>query len=117
MPRAHLLFYPASDLQTRTGMATVTPKRPKRAPTGEPADPIASARAAGLRHVSDLRPGISRRRSGKGFSYRDPDGRTIRDPATLRRIASLAIPPAWTDVWISPEPLGHIQATGRDARG
>jgi DNA topoisomerase I len=62
-------------------------------------------------------PGITRLRAGRGFSYRDPAGRTIRDPATRARIAALAIPPAWADVWICPWPDGHIQATGRDARG
>jgi DNA topoisomerase I len=72
---------------------------------------------AGLRHSSDDRPGISRRRAGRGFSYRDPDGRIIRDAATLDRIRAIAIPPAWTDVWICPWPNGHLQATGRDARG
>ena len=72
---------------------------------------------AGLRHSSDDRPGISRRRAGRGFSYRDPDGRTIRDAETLSRIRAIAIPPAWTDVWICPWPNGHLQATGRDARG
>jgi len=77
----------------------------------------ASARAAGLRYASDARPGITRRRAGRGFSYRDADGRPIRDPATVERIRRLAIPPAWTDVWICPAPSGHLQATGRDARG
>jgi DNA topoisomerase-1 len=70
-----------------------------------------------LRHSADDRPGIVRRRSGRGFSYRDADGRPIRDAATLDRIRSIAIPPAWTDVWICPLPNGHLQATGRDARG
>ena len=70
-----------------------------------------------LRHAADDRPGISRRRSGRGFAYRDADGRPIRDPETLDRIRSIAIPPAWTDVWICPLPNGHLQATGRDARG
>ncbi|HEY7634448.1 MAG TPA: DNA topoisomerase IB [Gemmatimonadales bacterium] len=72
---------------------------------------------AGLRYVSDSAPGIRRLRSGKGFRYVGPDGRAVRDPGTLNRIRSLAIPPAYTDVWISPSPNGHIQATGRDARG
>jgi DNA topoisomerase IB len=67
---------------------------------------------------SDLsRPGHTRRRSGKGFSYRDADGRTISDAETLERIKALVIPPAWQDVWISPDPRGHIQATGIDAAG
>jgi DNA topoisomerase I len=80
-------------------------------------DPAVSARAAGLRYVSDARPGYRRRRSGKGFVYLDLQDKVIRDRATLDRIASLAIPPAWTEVWIAPEPNGHIQATGRDDRG
>jgi DNA topoisomerase I len=81
-------------------------------------DPLgpASARAAGLRYASDLRPGISRRRAGRGVAYRRPDGTPVRDAVTLNRIRSLAIPPAWTDVWICPDPIGHLQATGRDAR-
>jgi DNA topoisomerase-1 len=81
------------------------------------ADPEDSARLAGLRYSSDERPGITRRRAGRGFTYRDPDGRTIRDERTLARIRALAVPPAWTDVWISTDPAGHLQATGRDARG
>jgi len=76
-----------------------------------------AAALSGLRHSSDERPGIVRRRAGRGFTYRDPDGRTIRDPDTLTRIRSIAIPPAWTDVWICPWPNGYLQATGRDARG
>lgn len=70
-----------------------------------------------LRHVSDTDPGITRSRRGLGFSYRDAEGRVIRERAVLRRIASLAIPPAWTAVWITPHENGHIQATGRDAKG
>jgi DNA topoisomerase-1 len=70
-----------------------------------------------LRHSSDRKAGITRRRSGRGFSYRDQDGRPIRDRETIARIRKLAIPPAWTDVWICPEPNGHLQATGRDVRG
>lgn len=62
-------------------------------------------------------PGIRRERSGRGFTYRGPSGRTVRDRATLARIRALAIPPAWIDVWISPLPDGHIQAIGRDAAG
>ncbi len=67
--------------------------------------------------MRDDRPGISRRRAGRGFTYRDREGATIRDHETLARIRSLAVPPAWTDVWICPDPRGHLQATGRDARG
>ena len=80
-------------------------------------DPAQSAREAGLRYVSDEGPGIRRRRAGKGFSYVGPDGEPLRDPQQVQRIRSLAIPPAWTDVWIAPTPRGHIQATGRDAKG
>ena len=86
-------------------------------PSEAETDGRVSARAAGLRYSTDSRPGITRRRSGRGFSYRTADGATIRDRAVLRRIKALAIPPAWTDVWICPDPAGHLQATGRDARG
>jgi DNA topoisomerase-1 len=81
------------------------------------ASPVDSARVAGLRYVTDLSPGIRRRRTGKAFSYRTTNGQPIRDQVTIRRIKSLTIPPAWTDVWICPDPRGHLQATGRDARG
>jgi DNA topoisomerase I len=80
-------------------------------------DPVESAQSAGLRYVSDAQPGIRRRKAGKGFTYVGPDGKTLRDPQQLARIRSLAIPPAYTDVWICPNPNGHLQATGRDARG
>jgi DNA topoisomerase-1 len=78
---------------------------------------LLAARAVGLRYVNDGEPGITRRRAGKSFSYRMPDGSPVVDDDTLRRIRSLVIPPAWTEVWICPTPRGHIQATGRDARG
>jgi DNA topoisomerase-1 len=80
-------------------------------------DPVLAARAAHLHYVGDGKPGITRRRSGKGFAYRDPAGNAIRDKATLQRIHALAVPPAYTDIWICPDPSGHIQAVGRDARG
>jgi DNA topoisomerase-1 len=70
----------------------------------------------GLQHVSDERPGISRRRRGKGFSYQRPDGSMV-SAADRARIEALVIPPAWTDVWICPSERGHIQATGRDEKG
>jgi DNA topoisomerase-1 len=76
-----------------------------------------SARQAHLRYVSDASPGITRQRTGKAFTYLDSRGRRIQDPETLDRIRTLAIPPAWTDVWICPRADGHLQATGRDARG
>jgi DNA topoisomerase-1 len=75
------------------------------------------ADAAGLTYVSDEDPGIRRRKAGGGFAYVGPDGKPVRDADTLARIRKLAIPPAYADVWICPDPNGHIQATGRDARG
>jgi DNA topoisomerase I len=80
-------------------------------------DPPTAAKVAGLRHVSDDVPGITRVRRGKTFSYVGTDGKPVRDEATLRRIKALAVPPAWTKVWICPLENGHIQAVGRDARG
>ncbi|HYP15395.1 MAG TPA: DNA topoisomerase IB [Bryobacteraceae bacterium] len=82
-----------------------------------PSDPLKSAEAAGLRYVRDDAKGIRRLKSGTGFRYVSPEGRTITDEETLKRIRSLVIPPAWTDVWICPSPYGHIQAVGRDAKG
>ncbi|MDT7933455.1 MAG: DNA topoisomerase IB [Sphingomonadaceae bacterium] len=79
--------------------------------------PQQAAEDAGLIYVRDDVPGITRRRSGKGWAYRAPDGRPIRNRDEIARLNSLAIPPAYTDVWICPTPNGHIQATGRDARG
>jgi DNA topoisomerase I len=78
---------------------------------------VAAARRAGLRYSRDDRPGITRHRAGRGFTYRDPRARTIRARRTLERIRAIAVPPAWTDVWICVDSRGHIQATGRDARG
>jgi DNA topoisomerase-1 len=80
-------------------------------------DPVVAAKAARLHYVSDRMPGITRLRVGNGFVYRDPSGRTIRHPAERRRIESIGVPPAWTDVWICPDADGHIQAVGYDARG
>ncbi|HVZ43146.1 MAG TPA: DNA topoisomerase IB [Ramlibacter sp.] len=75
------------------------------------------AQSAGLRYVSDEEPGLARERVGEAFGYRHANGREVRDAATLERIRKLAIPPAWTDVWICANANGHLQATGRDARG
>jgi len=80
-------------------------------------DPALSAREAGLRYVSDTQRGIRRKKSGRGFRYIDADGKPVRDAVTLERIRSLVIPPAWANVWICADPRGHLQATGRDARG
>src|SRR5688572_26069332 len=86
-------------------------------PTAPDQDTREAARQAALRYVSDDLPGITRRRVGKGFGYREPKGGPVRDAATLRRIRALAIPPAWKQVWICPHADGHIQATGRDEKG
>jgi DNA topoisomerase-1 len=77
----------------------------------------ASAREAGLHYTVDTQPGLVRVRRGRRFVYLNGSKREIRDKATLKRIEALRIPPAWTDVWICPSPTGHLQATGRDARG
>jgi DNA topoisomerase-1 len=95
----------AKELRQVPGLATRT------------ADPVESAKMAGLRYVTDRRPGIGRKRAGKGFTYINVDGSTICDPAEIHRIAVLAIPPAWTEVWICSIAHGHLQATGRDAKG
>lgn len=79
-------------------------------------DAMACAQEAGLRYVSDYSPGFRRERRAEGFAYMRPDGRPVDDDRTLRRIRALAIPPAWTEVWICTDPRGHLQATGRDAR-
>jgi DNA topoisomerase I len=85
-------------------------------PTGERSRD-AALRTVGLRYVTDRAPGIERRRARTGFRYVDSTGRPVRDASHVDRIRALAIPPAWTDVWISPDPNGHLQATGRDAKG
>lgn len=84
---------------------------------GTVADPRDAAAEAGLAYVDDGMPGVTRHKSGTGFRYLDPKGAPVRDPDTLRRIRALAIPPAYTEVWICPRANGHIQATGRDAKG
>jgi len=89
-----------------------TPVRPSPSP-----NPVASAHSAGLRYISDETPGIRREKSGQRFRYRYPTGKLATEREVLRRIKSLAVPPAWTDVWVSPDPCGHLQATGRDDRG
>ena len=83
----------------------------------EKVSPRESAQAAGLRYVSDARPGLGRKKTASGFRYVDQHGKPVRDAETLRRIKALAIPPAWTEVWISPFENGHLQAIGRDAKG
>jgi DNA topoisomerase-1 len=97
-------------------MALHTRKR-KVTVTLLPSDPVESARIAGLRYVCDELPGIRRKRRANGFTYVNSNGDSVRDKNTLARIRSLVIPPAWTDVWISPMREGHLQAVGIDARG
>jgi DNA topoisomerase-1 len=82
-----------------------------------PLDPPAVAKSAGLRYVSDEQPGIVRLGEPGAFRYAGPDGEPVKDEETLARIKSLAIPPAWKDVWVCARANGHLQATGRDARG
>src|SRR6188472_2580583 len=81
------------------------------------ADSAEAAEEAGLQYVNDDRPGYTRKAKGKDFEYFDTEGKTIRDEQRLLRIKRIGIPPAYTDVWICPSANGHIQATGRDARG
>jgi DNA topoisomerase-1 len=80
------------------------------------ADPVESSREAGLRYVTDAKPGITRKPFRKKFRYFHPDGTLVKDETILARIQSLVIPPAWTEVWICPSANGHMQASGRDAR-
>jgi DNA topoisomerase I len=114
---------PPAPVAARVRAETDTRRPPHRRGRGSAvdpclaADPLDAAKAAGLRYVTDAEPGIRRRRAGKHFRYLDADGDPVRDPAKLRRIEALGIPPAWTEVWICPSPRGHLQATGRDARG
>ena len=89
----------------------------EKSPAAPPPDVIEAARAEGLRYVTDREPGIRRIKQGSGFKYLDPGGLVIRDAVRLKRIRSLAVPPAYKDVWICLSPQGHLQATGKDARG
>ena len=82
-----------------------------------PVQAVESAQAAGLRYTTDAKPGLRRTRKGSTFVYLTAEGKVVRDAASLERIRTLVIPPAWTDVWICTDPRGHLQATGRDARG
>lgn len=81
----------------------------------EPAEP--SLVVPGIVYVEDTAPGFRRRRRGRGFAYLDPDGRPVHDRAVIERLRALVVPPAWTDVWFCTDERGHIQATGRDAKG
>src|SRR5687767_9512261 len=106
MPAARKSSRPSSSIaQNGASSETITPA------------PIESAEAAGLRYVSDEMPGISRKRAGKGFTYSNAQGETIKDEKVLNRIKALAIPPAYKDVWICTYETGHLQAVGFDERG
>jgi DNA topoisomerase IB len=94
------------------GLTVFTVDNPEIAP-----EQLAAAQDAGLHYVADTDPGYTRRAFGDWFEYYDERGREIQDDAIIERIDRLAIPPAYTDVWICPDPRGHLQATGRDARG
>lgn len=96
--------------------AAVMPRR-RKASLELPLDPYESAKVAGLRYVNGEGPGIRRQRDSENFTYLGTDGKPVSDEATLERIRSLVIPPAWEDVWICPLANGHLQAVGRDARG
>lgn len=99
-------------------MTTPPPLHPADEATGDAGlDAVESAEEAGLNYVSDDSAGITRRRAGKGWTYTGTDGRRIRDRRRIEWFNRLAIPPAWTDVWICPDQHGHLQATGRDAKG
>jgi DNA topoisomerase IB len=129
MPRRVVLRESVAAAPAVAGVATSRRAGAKRATTKARATHAAApprvadatgvqiASQAGLRHVSDADPGLRRVRDGDGFVYRDDSGAQVRDEAVLQRIAALAIPPAWTDVWICANPRGHLQASGRDARG
>src|SRR3569833_3320174 len=80
-------------------------------------DPVFTAKAAGLRYVSDSMPGYTRRKSGMGFSYYDADGKLVKNKDLIHRFNRLVIPPAYTNVWVSPYENGHLQFTGTDAAG
>ena len=88
-----------------------------RASESPPPDALEAAKEAGLRYVSDRAPGITRKRAGNGFRYFAPTGASLREPLEVNRIEAIGIPPAWDNVWICPSARGHIQATGRDAKG
>jgi DNA topoisomerase I len=98
-------------------LASATRDAARAIEPGSDLDPQAAAEEADLIYISDTAPGIRRLKSRGGFRYMGPDGSPVRDETTLQRIRRLAVPPAWTDVWIAPHPDAHLQATGRDARG
>ncbi|MDQ6665879.1 MAG: DNA topoisomerase IB [Acidobacteriota bacterium] len=109
---------PITDPATRKSRTGNPPsnRRARRKRLMLPTDPVASAAVAGLRYISKTGAGITRRKVGSGFCFLGLDGKPIRDKEELRRIRSLVIPPAWSNVWICPSPQGHLQATGTDVK-
>lgn len=100
-----------------TAVPVPAPAEPEAARSSRLDEHRTAAHRAGLSYVTDGTAGIQRKRNGKGWTFFTPEGVRITDPAERKRIAALVIPPAWTEVWICPDPKGHIQATARDARG
>jgi DNA topoisomerase I len=98
-------------------MRTRTARKSNSKSRGDTTEDRDAAKQAGLHYVNSSAPGIRRQKRGRSFRYAGPDGKQIRDKETLARIAALVIPPAWTDVWICRDPIGHLQVTGHDARG
>lgn len=98
-------------------MAASQPPKRKRRSRGNRPDPRSAAESAGLVYSTDEQPGITRKRAGRGWQFFAPDGSRITDRDEIDRLKALAVPPAYTGVWICPNPKGHVQATGRDARG
>src|SRR5688500_2322004 len=95
----------------------MTPKPSLHKHVRDMSDPPASASAVGLRYVNDSEAGFSRLKRGNGFVFVNQKGKPLRNESVLKRLRALVIPPAWRDVWICPDARGHLQATGRDARG
>jgi DNA topoisomerase-1 len=115
---AAALLWTEREMSASTASVAPPSRRLAAAPAAAPpADSIAAAEAASLRYVTAADPGITRLRAGGGFRYRAADGSAVGDLPTRRRIRALAIPPAWTSVWICPSADGHVQAVGRDVRG
>lgn len=107
----------ANSTTTSTTSTTSTTQNGHASADDSVKQPTTAAMPPGLRHADDSKPGYTRKREKDGFAYFDVQGKRIEDEAEIQRINSLAIPPAYEDVWICPDPRGHIQATGRDVRG
>ena len=99
------------------GLRAAGDRKKRPGPASQNGAGVEAAQKVGLIYVTEDTPGLTRRRAGTGFAYLDADGKAVRDRKTLMRIRKLAIPPAWEQVWICADPAGHLQATGRDAKG